>query len=322
MNNRIVIITGANSGIGRAAATKFAEEGYHVIMACRNLEISREVQKQIVEVTKNEKVELMELDVSSFASIREFCSQFWNKFDKLDILIHNAAYLNHGEKVYQLSKDNIELTFATNTFGPYLMTNLMREHLAKSEDPRILHACTTNIRHFFDTKRKLELDNLHGEYKDSQPYNVYKRYGDSKMALLMLTFKFAEEFKEAGIQVNAIQIPAVKLSKETIKKLSPFFRVLAWMQHPFATSPESMANIYYEICTSDKFRNITGKLINEYGQIVKVSEYGTSFIEDIKQFKDKRVYPKYADNEEMKEIIWSLCKNLTCNKFEVKKIQH
>ncbi|WP_232726092.1 SDR family NAD(P)-dependent oxidoreductase [Bacillus sp. FJAT-42315] len=70
----------------------------------------------------------------------------------MDILIHNAAYLNHGEKEYKLSPEHIELSFATNTFGPFLMTRLLVDHLAKSSDPRILHACTTNIKHFFDPK--------------------------------------------------------------------------------------------------------------------------------------------------------------------------
>lgn len=84
------------------------------------------------------------------------------------------------------------------------MTNLLLDHLTKSDDPRVLNACTTNIRHFFDPKRKIDFDNLKGEYKDSRPYSVYKMYGDSKMALLMLTFKMAEEYKNRGVKVNAM----------------------------------------------------------------------------------------------------------------------
>ena len=132
MEKKIVIITGANSGIGKAAATKFATNGHTVIMACRNMEISSKAQKEIIEQTQNTNVMLMNLDVSSFQSIQEFSSEFKSKYDNLDILIHNAAYFNHGEKKYQISKDNIELTFATNTFGPFLMTQLLKDLLAKS----------------------------------------------------------------------------------------------------------------------------------------------------------------------------------------------
>lgn len=184
MNGKIVIITGANSGIGKAAAFKFAAEGYRVIMACRNREISAAVQREIRETTKNNEVDLMELDVSSFDSIRNFCAAFKAKYPLLDILIHNAAYLNHGEKEYKLSPDHIELSFATNAFGPTLMTRLLADHLAQSQDPRVLNACTTNIKNFFDPKRTIEFDNLRGELKDTRPYSTYKMYGDSKMALL------------------------------------------------------------------------------------------------------------------------------------------
>ena len=163
--DKIVIITGANSGIGKAAALKFAEEEYRVIMACRNIEISSAVQRDIMEITKNTHVDLMELDVSSFDSIRTFCTAFKSKYPRLDILIHNAAYLNHGEKEYKLSPEDVELSFATNIIGPFLMTRLLADHLTKSPDPRILHACTTNIKNFFDPKRKIEFDNLRGEQR-------------------------------------------------------------------------------------------------------------------------------------------------------------
>jgi NAD(P)-dependent dehydrogenase (short-subunit alcohol dehydrogenase family) len=69
MNSKIVVITGANSGIGKASATKFAAEGCHVIMACRNIEISKIAQQEIMSTSGNPYVDLMELDVSSFESI-------------------------------------------------------------------------------------------------------------------------------------------------------------------------------------------------------------------------------------------------------------
>ena len=149
-------------------------------MACRNMETSTAVQSDIIEITKNTNVDLMELDASSFDSIRAFCTAFTSKCPHLDILIHHAAYLNHGEKEYKLSPEHIELFFATNTFGPFLMTRLLADNLAKSPDPRILNACTTNIKNFFDPKRKIEFDDFRGELKETRPYSTYKMYGDSK----------------------------------------------------------------------------------------------------------------------------------------------
>lgn len=310
MKDKIVIITGANSGIGKAAALKFATEGYCIIMACRNMETSTVVQRDIIEITKNTNVDLMELDVSSFNSIRSFCTAFKSKYPRLDILIHNAAYLNHGEREYKLSPEHIELSFATNTFGPFLMTRLLADHLAKSPDPRILNACTTNIKNFFDPKRKIEFDNLRGELKETRPYSTYKMYGDSKMALLMLTFKVAEEFKSRGIKVNALQINRVKLSKETIQKMHSFWKVLAWIQNLTNPLPSSMAENYFQICTSDEFKWVTGQLINHKRQIVKPATTEKGFTQ-LKNIFGSSSYPRYATNPQNIEQIWRMSTTLT-----------
>lgn len=313
MKDKIVIITGANSGIGKAAAIKFATEGYYVVMACRNLGISQAVQQEIKEMTNSNQVDLMELDISSFASIRTFCSTFTDKYPRLDILIHNAAYLNHGEKEYKLSPEHIELSFATNTFGPFLMTRLLTEHLGKSDDPRILHACTTNIKNFFDPKRKIDFDNIQGEHRDSRPYSVYKMYGDSKMALLMLTFKMAEEFKQQGIHINALQINRVKLSKETIKKMKSFWKGLAWAQNFTNPLPSGMADIYFHICTSDEYKNVSGQLINHRREIVKPSLSEKGF-NQVKNIVGSGTYPNYATEPKNVEKLWEICNTVTAVK--------
>lgn len=311
MNDKIVIITGANSGIGRAATIRFAEDGYNVIMACRNLEKSIKVQQEIIELTENNNVDLLKLDVSNLKSIEDFCSEFKNKYKKLDILIHNAGYFKHGEKKYQLSSDNIELSFATNTFGPFLMTKLLADMLNNSKDARVLNACTTNIRHFFEPKRKIDFDNLQGELMDSKPYNVYKMYGDSKIALLMLTFKMAEEFYQNGIKVNAVQIPGIKMSKETMRNFKSIWRIAAMVQNIFSSPPETMAHTYYNICTSEEFKNITGKLINDKREIMQSSYYSNGLMQAVKQLSDNSVYPKYANNPDNIGRIYDLAVKLT-----------
>ncbi|RKP54999.1 SDR family NAD(P)-dependent oxidoreductase [Cohnella endophytica] len=309
MNDKIVVITGANSGIGKSAAMKFATEGYRVIMACRNMEISKTVQRAIIETSKNKDVDLIELDVSSFDSIRTFCAAFKAKYPRLDILIHNAAYLNYGEKAYTLSPEQIELTFATNTFGPFLMTRILADHLAKSQDPRVLNACTTNIKHFFNPKRKIDFDNLLGEYRDTKPFSVYKMYGDSKMALLMLTFKMAEQFKSQGIKVNALQINRVKLSKETIRKMSPGWKVLAWAQNLTNPMPAGMADNYYHISTSDEYTHATGQLFNHKREIVRQAASEKGFTQ-LKNIFGSGSYPSYATDPYNVEKIWSMCTSL------------
>jgi NAD(P)-dependent dehydrogenase (short-subunit alcohol dehydrogenase family) len=309
--DKTVIITGSNSGIGKAAAFRFAEEGYRVIMACRNLEKSKKVQQEIIKATNNPNVDLLQLDISSFESIHRFHSCVKETYPKLDILIHNAAYLNHGNKNYQLSKDGIERSFATNVVGPFLLTKLLEDQLAKSDDARILHACTTNIRHFFEPKRKIEFDNLQGEFKDSRPYSTYKMYGDSKMALLLLTFKLAEELKTKHVSVNAIQIPAIKLSQETIQKMQSGWKIAARVQNLFSAPRKTMADTYFHLCTAKEFKGITGKLFDAKRTIMQPSHYPETPRQQIKQFFDQKVYPKYAASERNKEQVWELCSKLT-----------
>lgn len=280
-------------------------------MACRNLEKSRKVQQELIARSGNGEVDLLAVDVSSFASIRDFCAAFTAKYEKLDVLIHNAGYFEHGQKTYQLSPDKVELSFATNTFGPFLMTQLLVEPLKKAPDARVLNACSTNIRHFFDPKRTIDFDNLRGEHAASRPYNSYKMYGDSKMALLMLTFKLAEQLKSDGIAVNAVQIPAIKLSKETIAKFKSFWKVAARVQNLFSAPPESMARTYYYICSADAFKGVTGKLINDKRQVMRASDYGEGAMDLARQLLDKRVYPRYADDPAVGERVWALAKELT-----------
>jgi NAD(P)-dependent dehydrogenase (short-subunit alcohol dehydrogenase family) len=280
-------------------------------MACRNLDKSRKVQQEIISLTGSRQVDLLRLDVSSFKAIENFCAEFSEKYHKLDILIHNAGYFNHGEKNYQLSQDNIELTFATNALGPFLMTHLLRDLLKKADRARILNACSTNIRHFFEPQRKIDFDNLQGEFMDTKPYNSYKMYGDSKMALLLLTFKMAEEFKAEGIRVNAVQIPAIKLSPESIRKFKPAWRLAARIQNVFSSAPETMAETYYYICTAAEFNDVTGKLINDKREIMQPSPYTRGLRQELKQLGDKSIYPKYAANPDNIDRMWNLAVKLT-----------
>jgi NAD(P)-dependent dehydrogenase (short-subunit alcohol dehydrogenase family) len=313
MNTKTVIITGSNSGIGKAAAKIFAAEGYRVIMACRSIERSERARTEIIGASGNDAVDLLHLDVSSFESIRSFCTEYRSRFQKLDVLIHNAAYFNHGEKVFQFSPDKIELTWATNTFGPFLMTQLLKDLLARSDDPRILTASTTNIKHFFDPKRALELDNLHGELKDRRKYDVYKLYGDSKMASLMLTFRLAEVYKPDGIKVNAVMIPNIRQEKESLKKFKSYYRVIAILQNIIARSPERMADTYYNICTSDAFREVTGKPINIDNRIMERTQLppGQGGFRLIKELLGADYYPRYAEEKEVIDKVWEKCNELT-----------
>lgn len=300
-----VIITGANSGIGKTAAIQYAMHGYRVIMACRNVEISMPVCHEIRKKSKNKDIDLLQLDVSSKQSIYAFCEVYKKKYDVLDILINNAGHFKHGETSFQKSIDGFELTFATNLLGSVLLTHSLLDALEKSNHPVVLNACSTNIKHFYDDRRKIDFRSLCGEAVKGKKYNSYHLYGDSKIGLLMATFAMAEEYKRYGVRVNAIMIPATKMSQSTVKKFKGHWKILAVLQKPFIPKAEIIGNAYFSICTADRYRSITGKLINHKGQIVSVADQSLSFIKTITGLE---AYPPYADDKEDSKHVWEICK--------------
>ena len=281
-----------------------------MIMACRNREKSEPVRAEIENRSGNNRVNLEEVDMSSLDSIRLFRESYRSKYKKLDILIHNAAYFNHGAP-YRQSVDRIEITFATNVVGPFLMTMLLRDLLAESDDARVLHAGSNIIKHFFNPKKEIDFDHLQKEPEDSRDHSVYINYRNSKMALLMLTFKMADFFKGDGIHFYSLQINGATMSKETLIKVKPHWRIIARIQNLFFRPPEFTANLYYEICTSDNFRELSGVHLNHKLEVMQPAKTGAGIITDIKQGLGADVYPAYTMNEEVSGIVWNICSELT-----------
>lgn len=303
---KIVIVTGANSGIGKEAALIFAQKDFKVVMACRNMEKSQKVQEEIMKTSGNNDVQLMKLDMSSFESIREFAEKFKNEFPKLDIIINNAGYFEHGAK-YKLSENNIELTFATNVVGPFLLTNLLLDSLKKSDDPRVLNASSNIIKHFFSPKKQIDFENLQGIKNGDYKHSVYNSYRNSKIALLMLTFRMAKEHKESGVKFFSLQINGARMSKDTLKKFKMPWRLVAHIQNIFFPHPSYMANNYFEICTSENYNEITGRHFNDKLEVMKAAPENPA----LKDILGTSVYPAYADRQDVQEKVFKLCQELT-----------
>jgi NAD(P)-dependent dehydrogenase (short-subunit alcohol dehydrogenase family) len=310
MVDGVVIITGANSGIGKAAAYRFAKAGYSLVMACRNIEKGEIVQKDIISTTGNEQIDLMELDTSSFDSIRTFCTGFKDKYDRVDILIHNAAYFNHGNP-YQLSRDRIELTFATNVFGPYLLTMLLQEYLKKSPDSRIVNAGSNIIRNFFNPNLEINFNHLFAEDLTRNDFSVMKSYRDTKMAFLMLTFKLADIFRTDGITVNMLEIKGAKMSKATLQKFKPKYRLVAMIQNLYFPTTESVAENYFQMGTAAEFKQVTGKLFNHDLEIMQAGVEKPDIRTQVKQISGSDFYPSYAHNQTTMDKVWELCQQIT-----------
>ena len=132
MNNsshKTIIVTGANAGIGRETARGLAKLGHTVVMVCRNVQAGEAVRQEIVTQTGNQAVDVMNCDLSSQKSIRQFVADFTAQYPRLDVLINNAANFDHTLKQPMLTEDGVEVIFATNHLGPFLLTNLLLDTL-------------------------------------------------------------------------------------------------------------------------------------------------------------------------------------------------
>ncbi|MFX1481504.1 MAG: SDR family NAD(P)-dependent oxidoreductase, partial [Promethearchaeota archaeon] len=129
MKGKICLITGANSGIGKATAIGLAKMGATIVMACRNKKRGEQALKYIKRESNNELIDLMLVDLSSQKDIRQFVQDFKEKYKHLDVLINNAG-VNLSKRI--LTVDGIETTFAVNYLAHFLLCNLLFDLLKAS----------------------------------------------------------------------------------------------------------------------------------------------------------------------------------------------
>lgn len=123
----------------------------------------------------------------------------------------------------------------------------------------------------------------------------------------MLTFKMARELKNRGIKVNSLQINGARMSKETMQKFKPPWRVIARIQNVFFPRPVFMAQNYVDICTAENFKKTTGKQINHKQEIMQPGPENPTF----RHVLGTHYYPLYASDPDMQEKIWALCQRIT-----------
>jgi NAD(P)-dependent dehydrogenase (short-subunit alcohol dehydrogenase family) len=193
MKAKRVLITGPTSGIGKEIAVQLADQGAELILACRDLKKGKQTAAEIAKRTGSSNVVVMYMDASSQKSIRDFASNVRKKYRRLDVLINNAGG-NRGNLPKIYSADGIELTFATNVLGYFLLTRELLGLLEKSAPARIVNVASTFA-------SDLDLDDLQFERR---PFESFKAYAQSKACNRMLTWALARRLDGSGVTVNAM----------------------------------------------------------------------------------------------------------------------
>ncbi|XP_050225163.1 short-chain dehydrogenase TIC 32, chloroplastic-like isoform X1 [Mercurialis annua] len=194
------IVTGASSGIGQETTRVLALRGVHVIMAVRNVAAGKNVKETIVKEIPSAKVDAMELDLSSMASVKKFASDFKSSSLPLNILINNAGVM---ATPFMLSKDNIELQFATNHIGHFLLTSLLLDTMKKTSRASNKEGRIVNVSseaHRYPYEEGIRFDKIN----DQTGYGSYRAYGQSKLANVLHANELARQLKqEDGVNITA-----------------------------------------------------------------------------------------------------------------------
>jgi len=268
MDNNICLITGANSGIGKAAAIQLAQLGFYVLIGSRNKERGLSAVNDIKDKSKSDLVELIEIDMSLKASILTATKQINDRFKKLDVLIHNAADFDLSRKKPILTNEGIETIWATNHIGPIFLTIQLMDLIKKSEQGRIITVASQGLM----LHPRLTIDLKDPEYK-ARNFSVSKAYYQSKLAQVMYTYWLAENLSDTLITVNCIRVTNVKIDIKRYPNLSGLMKFMYSIKSLFSISPDEMAKTYMYLATSPDLNRTTGKYFNKKNKIVNSSAY-------------------------------------------------
>ncbi len=189
LTGKVMIVTGANSGLGFETTRELAKKGAKVIMACRNLQKAEAAKQRILDDSPKADLEIMELDVSSLKSVTEFVKRFKARYVRLDVLINNAGIM---AATYKISDDGFENHFATNYLGHFALTGKLFDMIEETSGGRVVSV--SSIAYFLGNK--IDFDTI--AYIDKKKYGKWHAYGRSKMECLLFAYEMDRRLKASG----------------------------------------------------------------------------------------------------------------------------
>lgn len=245
MADRICLVTGATSGIGKLTAAALAEQGATVIVVSRDERRCADTVDEIRAATGNPAVEYMVADLSDLGQVRRLASQVAARYPRLDVLVNNAGayFLKRLE-----TPDGYELTWALNYLSPFLLTQLLLPSLEASESARVI-----NVSSNAHTQGVIDFDDL----QSLNDFVGLEAYAQSKLALVMFTYELARRARDSNITVNALH-PGLVATR--------FGRNNGWLRFHVRRlvkrneiSPEEGAQTSIYLATSPEVEGVTGK---------------------------------------------------------------
>jgi len=220
LTGKIIVITGANSGIGFETAREIARKGAEVIVASRNPIKAERAIHTIMDEIPGAKLKYIELDLASLESIKAFSRQFNSTYDRLDILLNNAGIMLVP---YGKTADGFERTMGTNHLGHFALTGLLLDKLSKTPGARVVNVASNA--HYAG---EMDFNNL--LFDNGQGYSPMKAYGRSKLANLLFTYELQRRFLSSSTDVIALAAHPGIAATELANHL--FFNLISWLIQP------------------------------------------------------------------------------------------
>lgn len=250
LHGKTILITGANSGIGKATAIGLAKLGADLVFVCRDREKAQNAINEIKRATGNNSIDLIVADLLLQREVRRVAGEFLESYSKLDVLINNAGSNFHK---YEETEDGIEQTMALNYFTPFLLSNLLLDLLKKSAPSRIVNV--SSVGHFGG---RLDLANITKDKRmGAEGFSAYQR---SKLALVLFTYELARRLDPKLVTVNCLHPGAVRTNIWAHAGLATPLTRFASLFMKSATDGAS-TSIY--LASSPEVEGVTGKYFDD-----------------------------------------------------------
>lgn len=220
-SGRVVVVTGANTGIGYHTAAVFADRGAHVVLAVRNLEKGNAARARIMAARPGAHVTLQQLDLCSLDSVRAAADALRTAYPRIDVLINNAGVMWTPK---QVTKDGFELQFGTNHLGHFALTGLVLDHMLPVPGSRVVTVSSQGHR----IHAAIHFDDLQWERR----YNRVAAYGQAKLANLLFTYELQRRLGEAGKSTIAVAAHPGGSNTELTRNLPRLIRPVATVLGP------------------------------------------------------------------------------------------
>ncbi len=284
LNNKMIVISGATNGIGKAAAIELSKENPKLLFTYRNQNLADELLAEIKDISPNTQIHSVYCDFSDQDSIKKCTNEINDLCANIDVLINNAGVVNTS---YHETGEGIENTFAVNHLGYFLFTNLLLQKLKSGDETRIVNV--SSAAHSF--VKEIQWEDIN--FKNNFGHGL-RPYGQSKLANLLFTRYLAIKLSTDNISVNAIHPGGVNTSLGSQNK-AWYSKPLRLMLRPFFRSPlKGAESIIYLATKQDD--GVTG----EYFVDSKIAKSST-----------------YSKNLEEAHKLWDLSEKLVGQTFDI-----